>query len=470
MRRLNIQDALLVYGENPRWPLHMGSVVLCDPSELPGGLDVHRVRELFRERLPQLPAFRQRLVRVPAALDRPVWVEVPDVDLDEHIRAATLPAPGTAEQLGELIGRLHEPLLGWDRPPWEIWVVDGLEDGTVAVLTRIHHAVLDGVRGMEVQAATFDLTPDAPLARPGAVAGPGADQPRTLRLLGDAAARLATMPVRVVRTAGHLAGAASRVLGAARRREIGGFTLPMTAPRLPFNHTITPRRAFAFGTVSLSVIKRAGRHEDATVNDVILALVGGVLRRYLDERGELPDRSLIAAVPVGLASEGSGQGGDASGNHWEVMVGSLATDVEDPAERIRAVARSSRAAKTVQTAIGDDLWSDLVDVPPGLVRLLAGGYAGLRLADLHPALVNVVVSNVRGAPFPLYYAGAPVRANYPIGPIADGFGLNITLISYQDSVDIGFVSCPDVLEEPWNLVRALDDEAAELEERYPERA
>lgn len=465
MQRLNSQDALFVYGETRRWPLHMASLLLCEAVGSSGALDVATVRELYRARLPHIPAYRRKLARVPGGLDRPVWVEVTDLDVDEHIHGVTLDPPGSLEQLGDLVGRLHEPQLDLDRPPWQIWVIDGLEDGRVAVLSRVHHAVLDGIRGMEVQAATFDITSDAALARPGEVPGVGSDRPSGVMLLGGAAAHLAATPVRAARTARHLAGAAGRLLGVLRRKEVDGFTLPMTAPRTDFNRSITARRAFSFGSVPLAVVKRAARQEGVTVNDVVLALVGGALRRYLDTQGTLPERSLTAAVPVGLASaDGSPTG---TGNHWEAMVTSLASDVLDPIERIHAVARSSRAAKAVQSAIGDDLWTDLVDLPPALVRILAHGYAGLRLADLHPALVNVVISNVRGAPFPLYFAGTHLHANYPVGPIADGFGLNVTLISYQDSLDFGFASCPDLVEDPWGLVSALNDEVAALEAACP---
>lgn len=467
MKPLNSQDALLVYGEASGWPLHMTSLQIYDVSTSPEGLDVERVRELYRQRLPHIPVFRQRLARVPGGLARPVWVEEPDIDVAARIHGVRVPAPGTDRQLGELVGNLNASPLDLTGLLWEIWVAEGLEGGRVAVLSRLHHAAVDGVRGMEVQAVTFDVDPAAPFARPGSAPGAGQDAPGALGLLTGAAAHLAGAPVRLVRTAGQLALAGGRLAGAVRRRELSGLALPFTAPRTSLNGSVSTRRGFAFCSLSLPAVKQAARQEQVTVNDVVLALMGGALRRYLDQRGELPGRSLTAAVPIGLASEGGAQPG--IGNRWAVMATSLATNVADPVERLHKIAASARAGKSVQEAIGPGPWMSLPDVPPVLVSAAARGYAGLRLADLHPTIVNVVISNVRGAPVPLYFAGARMLANYPAGPIADGFGLNVTVISYLDSLDFGLSVCPDRVEDPWQLADALHAEEAEFTWRYAKR-
>lgn len=459
MERLNSQDALQVYGEATGWPLHMGSLQVYDAANAPEGLDLERVRELYRQRLPLMPLFRKRLVKVPGGLDRPGWVEEPDVDVEAHVRGVRVPAPGTDRELAELVGRLYAPPVDLTGPVWEIWVVEGLQGGRVAIFVRLHHAAVDGVRGMEVQGATFDVDPHAPIGRAGSVPGPGTEVPSGSRLLGDAALRLAGTPVRAVRTAGRLVGAAGRLGELVRRHELPGLTLPFAAPRTSLNGRVSPRRALVFCSLPLGPVKAVARAEQVTVNDVVLALTGGAFARYLADRGELPRRSLTAGVPVGLPGDAPARG---SGNRWQVMVTTLATDVTDPVARLHAIARSTRAGKALTRAVGADLWADAVDLPPVLVGAVAGGYARLGLTRLHPPIVNVTVSNVRGPGVPLYFAGARLEAMYPMGPIADGLGLNVTVIGYRDSLDFGLTVCPDLVADPWSLVVALRAESAAL--------
>lgn len=465
MQRLSSQDSVFVSGEASGWPLHMGSVVLLDPSRLPDGLDVTRVRALMAARLPQLSVFRRTLVRVPAGLDRPAWTESAEIDLEEHIRAARVPSPGGPRELADLVAELYTPPLDLSRPLWQIWVIEGVQGDRVAMLIKLHHSLVDGVRGREIQQIMYDVTPDAPFVRDGdSEPADGSDSSRWRMLAGSAGTLLAT-PVRLARTVRHLAGAVTRIGDASVHHQLSGLSMPLTAPRTAFNAPISARRGFSYGTVPLGPIKRMARAESATVNEVVLLLLGGALRRYLAERDDLPAKTLIAAVPIGV--EGQTQTGAATGNAWEAMITSLATDVDDPVERLHAITRSSRAGKNAQSALGHDLWADLLDLPPVLVGLAARGYAGLHLARVHPTVVNLIVSNVRGAPMPLYFAGARLEALYPMGPIADGMGLNVTLLSYRDGLDFGFTTCPDLVPDPWLLVEALQAEAAELSERYP---
>ncbi len=373
MQRLNGQDALMVYGEATGWPLHLGSLQVYDAVGSPEGLDLERVRDLYRQRLPHLPVFRNRLVQVPGGLDRPVWVEDPHVDVDAHIHGVRLPAPGTDRQLAELAGALFSPLIDRTRPLWEIWVIEGLERGRIAVLARVHHAAVDGVRGLQIQAATYDIEPDAPIVRPGGAPGAGAEMPGTLTLLGGAAVRLAGAPARALRTGAHLALAGGHLAGVVGRGRTRGLTLPLTAPRTSLNRAVSTRRGLAFCSLPLAPVKAVAKAEGVTVNDVVLAVTSGALRRYLDERGELPDRPLVAGVPVGFGDEHPSEA--ASGNRWAVMLASLATDVEDPVERLHRIATSARTGKVVQHAIGQELWRDLVDLParshrPRRARLL----------------------------------------------------------------------------------------------------
>jgi diacylglycerol O-acyltransferase / wax synthase len=460
MQRLNGLDSTMVYGEALGTPLHMGTLSIFDPSSAPEGLDLARVRELFRQRLAHLPLYRHRLARVPMALDRPVWIEDPDVDVDDHIHGIRLPGPGTDRELGDLVGELSEPPLDLSKPLWEKWVIEGLDGGRVAVLDRLHHAAVDGVRGMEVQAATYDIAADAPLARPGRIPGAGERVPTRPELLTRAALRMAEAPVRTAATAGRLARAATQLAGVISRGEHRGLTMPLAAPPTGFNRMPTERRGFAFGSLSLGGTKKIAHREGVKVNDVVLALTGGALRRYLQERCELPDRSLTAAVPVGIAGEG---GGAVAGNRVSVMPASLGTDVADPLERLHAVATTSRAGKALLEAVDPDLMGQVLGVvPPVFIAVVARAYGALRLANLHPPLANVILSNVRGAPMPLYLAGARLLSAHPVGPVSVGLGLNVTLLSYLDALDVGVAVCPDLFEDPWRLVAALHEEAEAL--------
>lgn len=461
MERLSSQDALFVYGEGSGWPLHMGSVAVLDPSDVPGGFGVEQVRALLAARLTHLPVLRRRLVRVPAGLDRPVWVEDTELDLDEHVRSIRVPAPGGPRELAALVAELHTPHVDLQHPPWTFWLIEGLADGTVVLYAKLHHSLIDGVRGQQVQAVMYDLSPDAPLVRPhgeGTIVDAG--ELSRGRLMTGTAAHLALLPLRLARTARHLIEATARLGGTVARQRGSGMTMPLTAPRTHFNAPVSTRRAFSYGSVPLAPVRRMARAEDATVNDVVLMLLGGALRRYLAAQDDLPDRSLTAVVPVGL------QGGSA-GNAWEARFTSLATDLEDPVERLHAISRSTRAGKGVQGALGHDVWTDLLDVPPVVVSLLSRGYAGMQLARAHPTVVNLIVSNVRGAPVPLYLAGARMVGMYPLGPIADGMGLNVTLLGGVDTLDFGFTCCPELVADPWELVEGLQAEAAGLSEHYP---
>lgn len=458
MERLDAQSTLQVYGEASGWPMVMGSLQIYDPSTSAGGLNLERVRTLYTERLPHLPVFRHRLVLSPGGWESPSWVEDPSVDVAAHVTAVPLDPPHTDEQLGELAGKLMQAPMDRTRPLWDSWVIEGLSGGRVAVLTRLHHAAVDGVRGMTTQSALFDLAPDAPFSRPGSTPGAGADNPSATQHLGEAVTSLASSPVRLLRTGNRLAGAAARIATKVARGEGTGFAAPMLAPRTRFNPTITARREAGFVSIALSPLRELARQEGGTVNDVVLALVGGALRRYLDGHGELPRRSLLTSVPVGIASEDPAT---VTGNRWAVMISTLATDEEDPTRRLRAVMESTRTAKAKRTT-EDDASADRLEVPPIVVATLAKSYAQLRLAALLPPLSNVVVSNVRGSSSPLYFAGARLLANYPLGPLADGLALNVSVLGYSDSLDFGLQVCPDAVPDVWSIVAAIRAESRAL--------
>ncbi len=465
MQRLSGADASFVYGETPNWHMHLGTLAVLDPSTAPGGFDVNRLRALVEARAGLLGPFLRRLVEVPFGLDRPAWVDDLHLDLDRQIRPVGVPAPGGPRELGALVGDLLAYKLERGRPLWEIWFIDGLEDGRVALLTKMHHCLADGVRGARLYEVFYDLDPGAPLERPdtrvlqGERIAPGWEM--TLR----AVPRLMGTPLRAARASVYLSRSALRMLRLRASPEWLAMTLPFQAPRTSLNRSITAHRGFAYCSVPLSGVKAIKNAFSVTVNDVVLGICTGALRRYLADRGELPGKPLIAQIPIAVHVN---DGGDASGGAWgnatAVMGAALPTQLDDPVERLRAIHASTHSAKVMQHALGDDLILDLADiVPPGLLAAGVRAYSRLRLADHHPPIFNLIVSNVQGPPLPLYIGGARLVANYPIGPLLDGGGLNVTVLSYLDQIDFGFVVCPEIVEDPWKLADATSAAFTELE-------
>ena len=461
VQRLTGLDASFLTMETPNSPMHVAGLAVYDPSEMRGGFSFERVRDFYAGRLHLAAPFRRRIVEVPLGLHHPLWVEDPDFDLDGHLRHIAVPPPGGPRQLADLAAHLMALPLDRSRPLWEMWCIEGLEGGHVAVMTKVHHAAIDGVSGNEITVATLELSPDGdpvPAEDPPWVP----DRiPTEAELLGYAATSLARQPFRVARAVGQTAGLALTL----RRRNRAEPNLEpppgfFAAPRTSFNAALTSHRAYAFRSVSLSDVKAIKNAAGVTVNDVVLALCAGALRRYLDERGEVPESALVAMVPVSVRTdEQAGTGG----NQVASMLTTLATDIDDPVERLQAISAGTKEAKAQQQVIGADLlqnWAEFA--APALAGRAARLYSRTKMADRHRPLFNVTISNVPGPPFPLYSAGSRLVANYPMGPIFDGGGLNMTVMSYMDNLDFGLVSCADLIEDPWVLVDGLTAELGTL--------
>jgi WS/DGAT/MGAT family acyltransferase len=460
MQRLTGLDATFLYLETPSSHMHVAGLMILDPSETGGTVDLDRVKEVYGQRLHLAPPFRRRLAEVPFGLHHPLWIEDPDFDLDYHIRSTALPAPGDREQLATLVGRLSAIPLDRTRPLWEVWVIEGLEDGNVAVLSKVHHAAIDGASGNEMTVALLDLTPEVAEHEPEEEWVPDR-VPSDAELLGYAATSLARQPFRVARALGKTAGGALAVRRRNRERpNLEPPPSPFQAPRTSFNTAITPRRSFAYTSVPLPLVKAVKNAAGATVNDVVLALCAGALRSYLDSQGEQLDGPLVAMVPVSVRSDDEK---DALGNRVTSTFASLATDVDDPVKRLEVIHECMAEVKEQQRALGADTLGDWAEfAAPAVAGLAARLYSRTRMADRHRPLFNVTISNVPGPPFPLYSIGARMVANFPVGPIMDGGGLNMTVMSYLDQLDFGLQACPDVLPDLWSLADALPAALDEL--------
>lgn len=456
MKRLSGLDAGFLYMETPTSFMHVASLMVLDPTTAPDGFDFDALRALYASRLHLAPPFRRRLVEVPLGLNHPIWIEDPDFDLDWHLRRVRVPTPGGMRELCRLAADLVAIPLDRSRPLWEAWFIEGLEGGDVGLLTKVHHAAIDGASGEELMVALLDLSPE-PEPRPDPERPWQPEHvPTDTEMVGHALWSLAQQPARAVKTARRTVEAALRIRELNRRDPSADPPpSPFSAPRTSFNAALTAERAFATASLPLGTVKAVKNAAGTTVNDVVLTVCAGALRAYLDQRGERPDGPLVAMVPVSVRTED--QRGT-QGNRVSSMLTSLATDLDDPAERLAAIAGGMAAAKEQHHAIGADTLQDWVEfAAPAVAGQAARLYSSMRIADRHRPLFNVTISNVPGPPFPLYLAGARMRATYPMGPIFDGGGLNITVMSYQEQMDFGLVVCPALVPDPWVPAGALHD-------------
>jgi WS/DGAT/MGAT family acyltransferase len=462
MQRLTGLDASFLALETPSSHMHVASVAIYDPSTAGGRLTLERVKEVFGGRLHLAKPFRRRLVHVPFGLHHPLWIEDPDFDIANHIRHTAIPAPGGPDELSTLVGRLVAQPLDRTRPLWEIWLIEGLEGGNVALLSKVHHAAIDGASGNELLVALLDLSPEVVEHVPETEWEPDR-LPTEAELLAYAASSLARQPLRVAKALSRTATAALEVRRLGQQSQAAVLPpAPFTAPRTSINTALTPRRSYAYTSLDLPTVKAVKHAAGCTVNDVVLGLCGGALRGYLEDLGEEPEGALVAMVPVSVRSEDER---DAMGNKVSSMLTSLATDISDPIDRLKVIHECMAEAKEQQRAIGADTlqeWSEFA--APAVLGRAARLYSRMNLADAHRPLFNVTISNVPGPPFPLYSAGAKLLANYPVGPIMEGGALNMTVMSYLDQLDFGLLACPDALDDVWSLADGLHTALAELVE------
>ena len=484
MRQLTPLDAQFLNAESGTTVAHVGSVVLVDPSTCDGEWGLDAVRTVYEQRLHLVPLLRQRLVEVPLGLGRPYWADDPHFDIEFHLRELALPAPGSHEQLGEQVARIHARPLDRARPLWEAYVITGLEEGKAAFSTKVHHAAIDGVSGEEILETILDLTPEPREVPPEDAAPPvNGRLPSQVDMLVRGAAALATSPVDILRTVprslsylDELPGAANfpgvRLLSSAastvgrlvgQSRHLGGRDLH--APRTPFNGPITAHRRFGFGSVPLDDVKRVKNHLGMTVNDVVMTMAASALRRWLLDHDALPRVPLVAAVPVSIRAEDEH---GSHGNEVSVMIAELPTHLGDPRERAEATRDAMVEAKQHFQASPPSLYQDLSTVIP---TALSGQVARalFRAATVPGVLFNLFVSNIPGPQVPLYLAGARAEGLYPASAVTDWTGgLNITLFSYDGHLDFGLIACREMVPDVWNLARYLAEALDELVALVPD--
>jgi len=443
LQRLSGLDASFLYLETPTQPLHVCSVLELDGSTIPGGYSFEGLREEMALRITAIPTFREKLANSFLNLDHPVWVEDEDFDVQRHLHRIGLPAPGGRAELAEICGHLAALPLDRRHPLWEMWVIEGLSGsgtrkrGRLAVMTKVHHAAVDGVTGANLMSQLCSVLPDAPPPEPVAASA----EVNPLRIALGGLGRFASRPVKLATNV--LPSTVTTVIETVRRVADGrAMASPFAAPHTPFNASITAHRNVAFAQLDFEDVKLVKNHFDVKVNDVVMALVSGALRQFMLDRDELPEASLVAMVPVSVHDRSDRPGR----NQVSGMFSSLETQIEDPGERLRAIAAANTVAKEHSAAIGATLLQDWTQFAgPAIFGVAMRVYARSRLTE--SPVHNLVVSNVPGPQMPLYFLGAQVDAMYPLGPIFHGAGLNITVMSLNGKLNVGLISCPELLPD-----------------------
>ncbi|MEO6471566.1 MAG: wax ester/triacylglycerol synthase family O-acyltransferase [Aeromicrobium sp.] len=450
MDRLSGLDASFLYLESGAQLMHVCGLIVVDPATIPGGYDFGEFKQELSRRVSGVAMFNRKLKFVPGGFDFPVWVTDEEFDIDRHVHRLAVPSPGGEQELSEVAGHLAGIPLDRSRPLWEMHVIEGLANGKIAVFSKMHHASVDGVSGSNMISYLCSLEPDEP---PLDFSEEGANDhqrvPSDFELIGRGVMATAAKPWQLAK----LVAPTTRTLveTVSRARKGTAMAAPLTAPRTSFNGTITGHRAIAFTDISLDEIKEI-KHAipGATVNDVVLALSGGALRRYLQDRGELPETSLLASVPVSVRSESKRTGGR---NKVSSMFCRLGTDVEDPLERITAMAVANAHAKDHHKAVPADTLQEWAEfAAPRTFGLAVRMTSDLRLAEKVPVIHNLVISNVPGPPIPLYFMGALIDALYPLGPVFHGAGLNLTVMSNNGHMHIGAIACRELMPQVWDLI------------------
>lgn len=451
MQRLSGLDAVFLSTETDTVPMHVGALLILDPARSPG-FGITTIRAALQARLHLVPAFRRRPVFAPMNLIHPVWIEDPDFDLDRHLFRTELPAPGTHAQLESLVGELYAPRLPRDRPLWQIHCIEGLAKGRIALLWKVSHACFDGVLGAGMFSKLLDVTPDAPPPPPPERPWTPDRIPGEVEMLAWTARSTLAAPGRLIKLAQDTAQAIRTLrqnskapapaLGPAD--SLPRARLPLLAPPCRFNTAITARRSYAFGSFSMKAVKAVKTAFDATVNDVIVTLCAQAARDYLLRYGGLPAKPLLAAIPISIRRKDD----EAATN--QVVVGrvNLATDIADPAERLRILSSRLKRVKRANKSLPAHLLLDWLEVPlPLVLARVAQLNESWGVMDHVQVPVNLVISNIPGPQQPLYLAGAKVEALYPASITYHGLGLNITLMSYCEQLHVGITAHPGTVPD-----------------------
>ncbi len=505
IRKLSVLDSAFLFGETTECPMHVGSLTILKLPDGYAGDFYEDFKSMIARRLPRAESLRWKLAQTPFDIDRPSWIEDEQFDLGRHVLRGALPEPHDRETAQRLAGWLHAKPLNRARPLWELYVFDGMANNEAAIYSKMHHALIDGGAGAALTGILYEASPTpapepAPPERPAKAPETRAQtvrdiatstfaayaelwrapwQPTALKdlalprsggtdwasVLTDAAIHGIEWPLQMAANASQIAAASWTALTNAFRPEALKALELLSAPPTPLNAAISSERSFAAVTVPLARVKAVAAAAGGKVNDVVLALASGILRRYLLERGALPAKTLTAMVPVSAREQGDAE----LKNQVSAMICPLATDVADPKARLERIVADSATSKELSNPLRS-LAPHFAEIPtfgsPMLLQLLAVFYGRSRLADSLPPPVNLVVSNVFFSRKPFYVAGARIEHVYPMSIAVHGQALNVTVHGYVDGLDFGLIAGANVVPDLHAIADALPDELAALERAY----
>jgi diacylglycerol O-acyltransferase / wax synthase len=454
--RLTGLDSSFLHLEDATSHMHVASVMVFEGPPPP----YDELLAAFERRLPLVPRYRQRLAFVPLGQGRPKWVDDPHLNLRYHVRSTALPSPGSEHQLKDLAGRVFSQQLDRDKPLWEVWLVEGLADDRFAVLSKTHHALVDGISGVDIVSVLFDTSPE-----PAAPPDPGdrwlpRPLPSAAQLLGEALVERATVPGEISRTVRAIVRGPRRILEGARDAAVGLGAMAWAglnpAPASPYNKPIGPHRRFTWVRADLNDVKAIKDALGGTVNDVVLATVAGGLGKHLRRRGQNTDGlELKAMVPVSVRQEVER---GALGNRVAAMMAPLPVWCQEPVARLDIVSEQLKDLKSGSQAVGAQVLTDLSGFAPPTIM----GQASRLMS--RQRFFNLVVTNVPGPPFPLYLLGRRMLDPFPMVPLASGQGVGVALLSYNGRINFGLVGDFDLLWDLDDLALDMEDALAELAE------
>ena len=468
-------DAGMLYAETPEMPMHTMGVLVFEPENAlgtdPSEASAFKwARQRFAERIHLIPPFRRRIVQGPLQIGDPHWIEDPAFDLDKHLVHMTLSPPGGMRELSDFVGKFAGQCLERDRPLWKAVVVDGLEGGKNALVMKIHHAAMDGGQSATIASTLLDTSLEGRVIPPPGEAWIPDREPTLPWLAADTLRTLVGKPRRA-------AEAAAKVVSTVRAKgeskpppsadgEVSEKAPLFEAPPTPFNGALTPNRSVAFADVSLDDVKAIKRAFGTTVNDVVLAACCASLRSWLAAHGGLPERPLVATVPVSVR-----QDGDQDGNRVSVIRVHLPIQSDDPVERLMAINEETTAAKKRhRSGGGSDILKNVAALinnitVPWMAIQLVGFYSSRHLADRVPPMWNLIISNIAGPPVPLYTKGARLLQLFPLGPAQQGSGLDITVMSVVDRLCFGAMACTELVPDLQDIATGFSNEIESLKAR-----
>jgi WS/DGAT/MGAT family acyltransferase len=500
-RKLSAMDASFLYLETPEMPMHVGSMAIFRLPEGYQGDFFEEFKAMIASRLHMAPILKSRLEKAPLDIDHPSWVEDDQFDIDRHIFRASLPAPRDRATLERIVGWMHAKLLNRARPLWEFYVFEGMKDNEIGLYSKMHHACIDGGAGAALTNMIYDLTPvpreiEPPTERAkvgqeprdiaanlidsyqqlwrqpfdASAAAKGIELPRSGKsdlgsILFDNAMFQIENAVKFAGNVPTLLKSVSEVVGKIADPKSRDSIVGMMSPPTLLNKQISSERSFAGVSIPLSRAKAVAKAAGGKLNDVVLAISSGVVRRYLLERGALPSKSMTAAVPISLREEGNTD----SNNQVFGMICSIATNVEDPKTRLLTIIAQSTKSKEIShplRALMPQVSNVSMLGAPIMVQILALLYSRSSLSDVLPPTANITVSNVPGPRQTLYAAGAELLHIFPVSISTHGLALNITVQSYRDQLDFGFISGANIIPHVEVLCGLVPEEFAALEAAF----